>query len=128
MKRAAFSKIEKKNLLVSSLFILKDLFYKSFHIIWYIVDYKIKAIILVDTCTIGFGFINKKFMRIVYKRLGIQTQRLIKLKPIQEFDSRAAKLIIYTIYSILFVGKNIKSLASLLITKLGQYLMIFGHL
>ena len=69
---------------------LENLFYKSSLTIYYRLKNKIKTIILVDTCAIGFGFIDEKFAKIVYKKLEIQPQRLTKSKPIQRFDGRAA--------------------------------------
>ena len=61
---------------------LEDLFYKSSFTIKYILGNKIKAITLVDTYTIRFSFINKKFAKIVYKKLEIQVQCLSKPKLI----------------------------------------------
>lgn len=92
----------------------ENLFYESFLIIQYILGNKIKAITLVDIYATGFGFINKKFVEMVYKRLEIQPKYLTKPKFIQRFDGRAAKPITHTIYLILSMEKYIKSLASLL--------------
>ena len=50
---------------------LEDLFCKSFLTIQYILGNKIKATILVDSCAIGFDFIDKKFAKFIYKRLEI---------------------------------------------------------
>ncbi len=61
----------------------KNLFYKNPLIIQCILGNKIKAAILVDTYAIGFGFIDKKFVEIVCKKLEIQYQCLTKPKPIQ---------------------------------------------
>ena len=105
----------------------KNLFCKSFLNIQCTLGNKIKVTTLIDTCAIGFGFINEKFVEIICKRLEIQPQRLIKPKPIQEFDSRAARPVIYAIYLTLSVGNHTESLAHLLITKLGQHPMIFGR-
>ena len=60
----------------------KNLFCKSFFTIQYLLGSKLKATIIVNICATEFDFINEKFAGIVYKRLKIQPQRLIKLKPI----------------------------------------------
>ena len=88
---------------------------------------KIKATILVDTCAIGYGFTDKKFVETVCKTLKIELQRLTKPKPIQGFDGNAAKPITHAIYPTLSVGNYTESLAPLLITKLGQRPMIPGR-
>ena len=49
----------------------EDLFCKSFLTIQCTLENKIKAIILVDTYTTEFGFIDKKFAEIIYKKLEI---------------------------------------------------------
>ncbi len=59
--------------------------------------------------------------------LEIEPQRLIKLKQIQEFDGSTANLIIHTSYFTLTIDTHTKSLTPLLITKLGNYLMILGR-
>ena len=112
---------------VSLLFMLEDLFYKSFLTIQCILSNKIKTTTLVDTCPTGFGFINKKFAEIVYTRLEIQLPCLTKLKPIQAFDGRAAWPKTHAIYFILSIENYNKSLALLLITSLGQHSMILYH-
>ena len=60
--------------------------------------------------------------------LKISFIQLAKLKLIRGFDSKPALPIIYTIYPMLTVQSYIKSLAPFLITKLGQYPLIFGKL
>ena len=40
------------------------------------------AIILASICATRYGFIDKKFLKIVYQVLEIKPQRLIKLKQI----------------------------------------------
>ena len=97
---------------------LKNLFYKSFLIIWYILGNKIKAIILIDTCITRFSFIDEKFAENICERLEIQNQPLTKLKLIQRFDSKAARLVNHAIYSTLFIANHIKSLVFLFILKL----------
>lgn len=42
---------------------------------------KIKRIILIDTYIMRFDFIDGKFMKILCKRLKIQSQCMKKLKP-----------------------------------------------
>ena len=86
------------------------------------------VITLLDTCATRFGFIDKKSAEIVCERLKIQPQYLTKPKPIQGFDNRVVQPVTYAIYPILFIGNHTKSLVHLLITKLGQYLMILGRL
>ena len=115
------------NLFISSSFMPKNLFYKSFLTIQCILGNKIKATILIDTCATRFGFINEKFAEIVYKKLEIQPQRLTKPKPIQRFDNKVAYPVTYAIYLMLFVENYIKSLAPLLITKLGYHSIILGR-
>ena len=105
----------------------KNLFYKYPLIIQYILGKKIQAITLVDKCTIGFGFIDKKFAKIVCHILEMQPQRSTKPKPIQGFDGRVAKSVTHAIYPTLSVRKHTKSLTPLLSTRLSQQPMIFGH-
>lgn len=81
-------------------------------------DNKIYVKTLIDMCATRSGFIDKKFAKIVCKKLEIQPQRLTKPKLIQGFDSRAAKPITHAIYPMLSLGKHTESLALLLITKL----------
>lgn len=50
---------------------LKNLFCKSFLTIQDILGNKIKTTTLVDIHTTGFGSINEKFVKIVYKKLEI---------------------------------------------------------
>lgn len=61
-----------KRLFISSSFMLEDLFCTSFFIIQYILGKKIKAIILVNLCAIGYSFINEKFVEVVYQMLEIE--------------------------------------------------------
>lgn len=68
-KKYLFAKIKKKRLTIFSLFMLKNLFFKSFFTIQYILINKIMAIILVDTYATEYSFINKKFMETVYQIL-----------------------------------------------------------
>ena len=60
----------------------KNLFYKSFFTISYILDNKTKAMTLIETFITEFGFINKKFAEIVCEKLDIQPQCLTKPKLI----------------------------------------------
>ncbi len=104
-----------------------DLFCKSLFIVQYTLGNKINAITLVHNCAIGYGFIDKKFVVIVCQTLEIEPQHLTKPKPIQGFDDRAAQLVIYIIYPILFIGSHIENLVSLLITKWNHHPMILGR-
>ena len=106
----------------------EDLFCESPLTIQCTLGNKIKATTLVDTCATRFGFIDENFAEIVCKKLEIQPQRLTKLKPIQEFDKRAAQPVTHTIYPMLSVRNHTKNLTPLLITKLGQHSMILGRL
>ena len=106
----------------------EDLFCKSPLTIQCILGSKIKETILVHIYATGFGFIDKKFAEILCKKLEIQPQCLTKPKPIQGFDNRAAQPVTHAIYPTLSVENHIKSLVFLLITKLGQHLMILGCL
>ena len=89
-KKIVFSKIKKKSLFVSLLFLLKDLFDNSFLTIQYILKNKIYIIILINIYATRFDFINKKFTEIVCQTFKIELQYLIKPKFIQRFDSKAA--------------------------------------
>ena len=100
----------------------ENLFCKSLLTIQCTLGNKIKARILVDTCTTGFGFNDEKFVEITCKRLEIQPQRRTKPKPIQGFDDRATWPVTHTIYLTLSIGNHTKSLVSLLITTLGNTL------
>ena len=85
------------------------------------------ATILTNTCAIGYSFIDEKFVETVCQVLEIKPQCLIKLKQIQRFNGRAAKPITHAIYPILTIGTHTENLTLLLITKLGNYPMIFGQ-
>ena len=105
----------------------KDLFCESFFTIQYTLGNKIRATTLANTYAIGYGFIDEKFAETVCQVLEIESQRLIKPKQIQRFDGRATKPITHAIYPTLTVGDHTKSLAPLLITKLGNHPMILGQ-
>lgn len=107
---------------------LENLFYESLSIIQCILRNKNKTTTLVNTYATKFGFIDKKFMKIVCKTPKIQLQCLPKLKLISGFDSRVAKFITDAIYPTLSMRNHSKSLAFLLIIKLKQYFMILGCL
>ena len=115
-------------MIIPSFFIPKDLFYKSFFTIQYILETKIMATILANIYTTGYSFIDKDFTESVCQILEMETQRLIKPKQIQKFHGRAAKLIRHAIYPILIVGTHTESFALLLITKLENHSMILGWL
>lgn len=68
----------------------KDLFYKSFFIVQYILKKKINAIILINIYVTGYNFIDKKFTEMVCQTLVKKAQCLTKLKQIQEFDGKIA--------------------------------------
>ena len=105
----------------------KDLFYESPFIIQCTLGKRIMATILANTCATRYGFIDKKFAKIVCQVLEIEPQRLIKPKQIQRFDGRATQPITHAIYPTLTIGTHSKNLASLLITKLRNHLMILGQ-
>ena len=106
---------------------LEDLFCENFLTIQCTLGNKIKVITLIDIYTTAFDFINKKFAEIVCKKLEIQSQHLIKPKPIQRFDSRVIRPIIHVIFPMLFVENYTESLALLFIIKLGQHFIILGR-
>lgn len=68
------------------LFILEDLFYKSYLTTQYTLGNKIRATTLVNIYATKFGFIDKIFAKIIYQKLEIELQCLIKLKFIERFD------------------------------------------
>lgn len=72
----------KNNIFVLSLFILENLFFESFFIVKYMLKNKINVIILVNTYTTRYSFIDKKFAKIICQTLEIKSQYLIKQKPI----------------------------------------------
>lgn len=86
------------------------------------------AIILTNTYAISYSFIDEKFAKIICQVLITKPQRLMKLKLIQKFDSRAANSISHAIYPILIVGTYTESLPPLLIIKLRNYLIILSQL
>lgn len=90
------------------------------------VEDKIRVTILANTCGTRYSFIDEEFIEKVYQILEIKLQCLIKLKHIQEFDDRAMKFIIRTIYSTLTIGIYIENLTALLITKLEVHPIIFN--
>ncbi len=106
---------------------LKDLFYESSFIIQCILKNKIMDILLADTCTTGYGFIDEEFEKTVCQVLEIELQCLIKPKQIQKFDGRATKPITYAIYPTLTIVTHTKSLAFLLITILRNYPMVLDQ-
>ena len=67
-------------------------------------------------------------MKKVCQVLEIKSQCLIKPKQIQRFDGKAAKPITYAIYLTLTIDTHTKSLALLLITKLGNHSIILDQL
>ncbi len=72
-------------------------------------------------------FINEEFAETVCQVLEIKRQPLIKPKQIQGFDGKATKPITYAIYPTLTIGTHTESLASLLITKLGNHPIILSQ-
>lgn len=102
----------------------KNLFYKSFFIIWCILKNKFKAITLTNICATRYSFIDKKFTKIVCQVLEIKLQYLIQPKQIQKFDNKAAKPIIHTIDFTLTINTQTESLAPLLVIKWRNYPMI----
>ena len=102
----------------------KNLFCESPFIIQYTLGNKIKATTLANICATGYDFIDEET---VCQALEIKLQRLIKPKQIQEFDGRAANPITYAIYLILTISIHTESFAPLLITKLGNHLMILSR-
>ena len=105
----------------------KDLFCKNFFTIKCTLGNENIATTLANTYATGYGFIDEKFAETVCQVLEIKLQHLIKPKPIQRFDSNAAKPSTHAICPILPFGTHTKNLALLLITKLGNYLMILGQ-
>ncbi len=114
--------------MVFSKFIPEDLFWENLLTIQYTLGNKIKITILVNTCAIGFEFIDKNFAETICKKLEIQPQCLTKPKPIQGFDNKTTKSVTHAIYLTFSMGKHTESLSPLLITKLGQYSMILSYL
>ena len=106
---------------------LKNLSCESPFIIKYILENKIKAKNIANTCAIRYGFIDKKFEKTVCQVLEIKPQCLIKPKQIQKFNGKATKPIIHTIYSILTISTHTKSFILLLIMKLENHPIIFGQ-
>lgn len=98
---------------------LEDLFCNSFFTVKCILKNKINEITLINICAIRYGFINEKVVKIIYQTPEMETQRLTKPKPIQRFDNRVVRLVIYAIYPILFIKNHIESVVFLVITKLG---------
>lgn len=113
---------------ISLLFMLKNLFYKSFLDIQYMLRNEIKITILVNTYAILFYFINKWFEKNVCKKLETYLQYLTKLMRMKRFDGKITIPITHAIYLILFLENYTKSLVFLLILKLKQYFIIFVYL
>lgn len=74
------------------------------------------------------SFINFLMACTVCDVLNIESIKLSKPKLIKAFDSQSALNITYAIYFIFTVQEYWKTVASMLITKLNQYLIIFGKL
>ena len=81
---------------------------------------------LLDTDAIGIAFVDKKMVRYICKVLQILFMKLAKPKLIKGFDSRPAKPITHAIYPTLTVQGHTKMLALLLVTQLGQHLIILS--
>lgn len=89
---------------------------------------QIQLIFLLDTSAIGIAFIDEAITCTVCKKLEIFFIKLAKSKPFKKFDSRLVIPITHAIYPILTMQNYIKQLALMLMTKLGQYLIILGKL
>lgn len=63
------------SLILSSSFMSKDLFYKSFFTIKYTLGNKIIAITLANTYAIGYDFLDKKFLKTICQVLEIKPER-----------------------------------------------------
>lgn len=89
---------------------------------------KIETVILLDTDVTGVAFIDKAMARYVCDVLQIFFIQLAKPKPIKKFDDRPALLITHAIYPTLTVQGHIELLAPMLVTTLGQHLLILEKL
>ena len=89
---------------------------------------EIKTTSLLDIRAIGIAFINLAIARHVCEVLQISFIQLAKPKLIRGFNGKPAPLITHAIYPTLTMQGYIKLLALFLITKLGQYPLIFGKL
>ena len=87
---------------------------------------EIKTTFLLDTGATGIAFIDLEMAHHVCDILQIFFIQLAKSKPIRRFNGKSAPPITHVIYSVLTVQGHTKLLAPFLITKLGQYLLIFG--
>ena len=87
---------------------------------------KIKTTSLLDTRATGIAFINLAMACHVCDILQIFFIQLAKPKLIRRFDGKLAPLITHAIYPTLTVQSHTELLASFLITKLGQHLLILG--
>ena len=109
---------------------LSDLFTDKALVVLYILESKkqIQLIFLLDTDATGIAFIDKAMTCTVCEALKISFIKLAKLKQFKKFDSQSALLITHTIYLTLIVQNHTKKLVLLLVTKLGQYSIIFSKL
>ena len=87
---------------------------------------EIKITFLLDTGATNIVFIDLAMARHMYDVLQISFIQLAKLKPIRGFDSKLILPITHAIYLTLIVQGYTKLLASFLITKLDQHLLILG--
>ena len=83
---------------------------------------------LLDMGATGIAFIDLAMARHVCDILKISFIQLAKPKPIKKFDGKPAPPITHVIYPTLMMQDHIESLASVLIMKLGQHLLILGKL
>ena len=87
---------------------------------------QIKTRLLLDTGATGIAFINKAMERYVCHVLKISLLPLAKPKPLKGFDGKPARPITHAIYPTLTVQGHSKLLAPMLVTLLGQHLIILG--
>ena len=81
---------------------------------------------LLDTSATGVAFINEAMARHVCEVLKISILLLSKPKPLKRFNGKPACLITHAIYLTLIVQGHSELLAPMLVTLLGQHLIILG--
>ena len=111
--------VGKQLLLISLSTIPSDLFTKEALVTKCTLGKKIHLQFLLDIGATGIAFIDKAIARHVCKVLNICFIKLIKPKPLKEFNGQPAPPIIHAIYPTLTVQNHTKEFAPLLVTKLG---------
>ena len=115
-------------MIISLLLLLGDLFTDEALVILCTLgnSSEISTYFLLDIGATGVAFIDKSMARHVCNVLKISFLPLAKPKPLKSFDEKPTRPITHVIYPTLTVQGHSKLLAPMLVTLLGQHLIILG--